>query len=161
MFLIGEFSNISRVSKRLLRHYDEIDLLKPAQIDPHTNYRYYSAQQLSRLNQILALKELGLSLDQIKKMLAAEISDEEIHGMLLLKKAETDQTLLNDLQRLQRIEARLQQNQSAENLPDIVITSVPAQSYLSIRTVFSEPGDLVYLADLMLKRVPAMSVQVP
>lgn len=156
MFLIGEFSNISRVSKRLLRHYDEINLLKPAHIDPRTNYRYYSAGQLSRLNQILALKELGLSLEQIKRMVAAEISDDEIHGMLLLKKAETEQTVLDDLQRLQRIEARLRQNQTTESLPDIVIKAIPAQSFLAIRTVFYKPEDLVQLADLMLQSVPAM-----
>jgi DNA-binding transcriptional MerR regulator len=66
MFLTGEFSQISRVSKRLLHYYDEIGLLKPAHIDPHTGYRYYSASQLSQLNRILALKDLGLSLDQSK-----------------------------------------------------------------------------------------------
>ena len=66
MFLTGEFSKISRVSKRLLHHYDEIGLLKPAHIDPSTGYRYYSANQLSRLNRILALKDLGLSLEQMR-----------------------------------------------------------------------------------------------
>jgi DNA-binding transcriptional MerR regulator len=63
MFLIGEFSKIARVSKRLLQYYDEIDLFKPAYTDPQTEYRYYSAKQLPTLNRILALKELGLSLD--------------------------------------------------------------------------------------------------
>lgn len=72
MFLIGEFSKISRVSKRLLHYYDDIGLLKPAYIDQTTGYRYYRAGQLPRLNCILALKELGLTLDQIKKMLQAK-----------------------------------------------------------------------------------------
>ncbi|HLJ32957.1 MAG TPA: MerR family transcriptional regulator, partial [Ktedonobacteraceae bacterium] len=105
MYLIGEFSQISRVSRRLLHYYDEIGLLKPALIDPHTGYRYYSARQLPRLNRILALKELGLTLDSIAVMMQAGVSDEEIHGMLLLQKAELEQTLLEDMQRLRRIEA--------------------------------------------------------
>jgi DNA-binding transcriptional MerR regulator len=111
MFLTGEFSQISRVSKRLLHYYDEIGLLKPAHIDQHTGYRYYSASQLSQLNRILALKDLGLSLDHIAGMMQADVSDEEIHGMLLMKKAELEQTLREDMQRLRGIEARIQQNQ--------------------------------------------------
>ena len=64
MFRIGEFSKIAQVSGRLLRYYDKLGLFKPIRIDPETGYRYYSAQQLPALNRILALKELGLTLDR-------------------------------------------------------------------------------------------------
>ena len=47
MLKIGEFSKLSRVSVRMLRHYDEIGLLKPAEIDRFTDYRYYREDQLS------------------------------------------------------------------------------------------------------------------
>jgi DNA-binding transcriptional MerR regulator len=137
MFLTGEFSQISRVSKRLLQYYDEIELLKPARVDPHTGYRYYSASQLPRLNRILALKDLGLTLDQITGIMQAEVSDEEIHGMLLMKKAELEQTLLEDVQRLRRIEARLQQNQLSNDALDVVIKSIPAQHFLSVVLTWS------------------------
>jgi DNA-binding transcriptional MerR regulator len=56
MFRIGEFSHIAQVSGRLLRYYEEIGLLSPAYSDPQTGYRYYSAEQLPRLNRILVLK---------------------------------------------------------------------------------------------------------
>lgn len=69
MFRIGEFSKIAQVSGRLLRYYDEIGLLSPQSIDPETGYRYYSARQLPRLNRILVLKELGLSLEHIAHLL--------------------------------------------------------------------------------------------
>jgi DNA-binding transcriptional MerR regulator len=117
MFRIGEFSHIARVSKRLLQYYDEIGLLIPAYTDPQTGYRYYSARQLLCLNRILALKDLGLSLDHIAAMLEEAISDEAIHGILLLKKAELEQRLRDDLQRLRQIEARLQQNQRSDDAP--------------------------------------------
>lgn len=155
MFLIGEFSKISRVSKRLLHYYDDIGLLKPAHIDPRTGYRYYSARQLPRLNRILALKDLGLTLDQITKLLQAEISDAEIQGMLQLKKAEMEQTVFEDLQRLHRIEARLQQNQMADDAPDVVIKSIPAQPFLSVRTVFATPDETLQLIDQILHAIPA------
>lgn len=154
MFLIGEFSKISRVSKRLLHYYDDIGLLKPARIDETTGYRYYSAQQLPQLNRILALKDLGLSLDQIKQMLQSEVSDEEIHGMLMLKKAEVEQTVMEEMQRLRQIETRLQQNTMANESPDVVIKSIAAQPFLSVRTQFSSESETMQFIERLLREVP-------
>jgi DNA-binding transcriptional MerR regulator len=155
MFLTGEFSKISRVSKRLLHYYDEIGLLKPAHIDPQTGYRYYSARQLPRLNRILALKELGLTLDQISGMMQADVSDEEIHGMLLMKKAELEQTLLEDEQRLRRIEARLQQNQISDDALEVVVKSIPAQLFLSIRAIIPSPEEIIQLVQQVQRVLPS------
>ena len=155
MFLTGEFSKISRVSKRLLHYYDEIGLLKPAHIDPQTDYRYYSARQLPRLNRILALKELGLTLDHIAGMMQADVSDEEIHGMLLMKKAELEQTLLEDVQRLRRIEARLQQNQMSDDALDVVVKSIPAQLFLSIRAIIPSPEEMLQLVQHVQRVLPS------
>src|SRR5579859_4323603 len=69
MFSIGEFARLGGVSVRTLRHYDEIGLLPPATVDPDTGYRGYTARQLTQLNRILALKELGLSLTQARRLL--------------------------------------------------------------------------------------------
>ncbi|SRR6266496_1401134 len=155
MFLTGEFSQISRVSKRLLHYYDEIGLLKPARIDPHTGYRYYSATQLPRLNRILALKDLGLTLDHIAGMMQADVSDEEIHGMLLMKKAELEQTLREDVQRLRGIEARIQQNQMADDALDVVIKSIPAQLFLSIRAILPSPEEMLQLVQQVQRILPS------
>ena len=73
MFRIGEFAQIAQVSGRQLRFYDQLGLLRPAHIDQQTGYRYYTIRQLPRLNSILALKELGLSLEQIGPLLENEI----------------------------------------------------------------------------------------
>ena len=69
MFRIGEFSKLAMVSVRMLRHYDEIGLLPPNTVDPYTGYRYYSASQLAVIGRIQLLKEMGISLSQITKML--------------------------------------------------------------------------------------------
>src|SRR5688572_26572052 len=99
MFTIGEFARLAQVSNRLLRYYDEIGLLTPAQTDRFTGYRYYSAAQLPELNRILALRELDLSLEQIQRILRDKISVEEMQGMLLLKKAEIEQHVQAEAQR--------------------------------------------------------------
>ena len=93
MFRIGEFSRIARVSCRLLRHYDELGLLKPARVEATTSYRYYSAAQLPRLNRILVLRELGLSLEQIARTLRDDLPVAELRGMLLMRRAEAEQAI--------------------------------------------------------------------
>lgn len=64
MFKIGEFSKLSRISIRMLRHYDEIGLLVPEETDPWTGYRRYAAAQLMTANRITALRGLGFSLQR-------------------------------------------------------------------------------------------------
>jgi DNA-binding transcriptional MerR regulator len=97
MFSIGEFAWLGAVSIRTLRHYDEIGLLPPAEVDPVTGYRSYSARQLRQLNRIVALKDLGLTLGQIGQLLGG-ITVDELRGMLLLRQAQLER----ELQRQQR-----------------------------------------------------------
>jgi DNA-binding transcriptional MerR regulator len=136
MFSIGEFSHIARVTPRQLRHYEELGLFTPERIDPETGYRFYSALQLPRLNRILALKDLGLSLAQILRLLDEHISAEEIRGMLTMRKAQIEQTLRDELERVRSIEARLGQiEEQGELLDDVVLKAMPARTFLSIRQI--------------------------
>ena len=68
MLKIGEFSKLSRVSVRMLRHYDEIGLLKPAEIDRFTDYRYYREDQLPVIGRITALKDMDFFMNRCKIM---------------------------------------------------------------------------------------------
>ena len=159
MFTVGEFSRLARVSKRLLRYYDEIGLLKPVHSDKFTGYRYYSAEQMPRLNRILALKDLGLSLDQIRRLLSDEISTDEMQGMLLLKKAEIEQQIQEEIQRVQNIEARLKFLRSAETEGpfDVVIKQIPTQPVLSVRTVLGSLDDGVGIFRQIMMALPEKS----
>ncbi len=138
MFKIGDFSKIARVSTRLLRYYDSIGLLSPGRIDPATGYRYYLADQLARLNRILALKELGLSLEQIRRLLDGNISGDEIRGMFMLKKAELERSVSEEMLRLRNVESRLQQIDERGGVEDydVVLKSAPAQPFLAYRRRF-------------------------
>src|SRR5512138_3901714 len=91
MIRIGDFSKLSRVSIKTLRHYDEMGLLKPIEVDRLTGYRYYEYHQLPRLYRILAFKDLGFSLEEIGHLLEAEPSIEQMRGMLKLRQAEIRQ----------------------------------------------------------------------
>jgi len=70
---IGDFSKLAHVTVKTLRYYDELGLLKPVWSDRYSGYRFYSLEQLPRLNRILALKDLGFSLEQIRELLAEDL----------------------------------------------------------------------------------------
>ncbi len=138
MFRIGEFSKLTQIAASQLRFYDEIGLFQPQQIDQYTNYRYYSTAQLPNLHRILALKELGLSLEQIQRLVMEEVSADEIRGMLLLKKAQVEQNLRSEMTRLQNIEAHLHQieHNGAPAQDDIALKGLPATPFLGFRRIF-------------------------
>jgi DNA-binding transcriptional MerR regulator len=123
MIKIGDFARLSQVSVVTLRYYDEMDLLKPVRVEPLTGYRFYSAGQLPRLNRILALKDLGFALDQIRLMLAEGLTPEQLRGMLTMQRKEVEKRLVDEQERLRRIEARLRQIELEDKMPkyDVVI----------------------------------------
>jgi effector-binding domain-containing protein len=135
MIRIGDFSKLSRVSVKTLRFYDEIDLLKPSEVDRFTGYRYYEYGQLARLNRILALKDLGFSLDEIGKLLESDLTAEQLRGMLKLREAESRQRVQEEAERLMRIEARLRQIEQEHIMSkyDIVVKNVEALKVASLR----------------------------
>src|SRR5512139_1807047 len=137
MFRIGDFSQLGQVSIRTLRLYDEMNLLKPAQIDKFTGYRYYAIEQLPRLNRILALKDLGLSLDQIGDLIKRDLPPDQLRGMLMVKQAEIEQEMQAMQAQMRRVDARLKQIEREGKPPqyEVVIKSVAAQTIASCRRV--------------------------
>jgi DNA-binding transcriptional MerR regulator len=127
MFSIGDFARHGRVSVRMLRHYDAIGLLPPAHVDLASGYRFYRADQLARLNRILALKELGFTLQQVQSILDEQVGVAELRGMLKLRQAELQAQIAGDTARLARVEARLQTIEREGRQPaDVVVKAIPA-----------------------------------
>ncbi|WP_037602293.1 MerR family transcriptional regulator [Streptacidiphilus rugosus] len=142
MFTIGDFAAYGQVSVRMLRHYDALGLLRPARVDPCSGYRYYEATQLSRLNRIIALKDLGFSLQQVGEVLDARIGAEELRGMLRLRRAELAETVASATARLAQVEARLRTIESEGAMPtdEVVLKSLPA-ARLAVLTGTAESFD--------------------
>jgi DNA-binding transcriptional MerR regulator len=104
---IGTVARLAQVSVRTLRHYDEIGLLVPAWVDPQSGYRWYDPEQLHRLHRILVLRDLGVSLAEIGTLLDADVTIEQLRGILLLREAEARERMETESNRLARVEARL------------------------------------------------------
>ncbi len=150
MFKIGEFSCFSRVSIKMLRHYDEINLLKPAHVDAATGYRYYMADQLPRLNQIILLKDLGFSLEQIAHLIDADLSVDEMRGVLKLKQTEIEQHIQTETQRLSQLKMALEHLEETHRLTTypIIVRQVPPQWVAGLRRCV-QSGDISTLFDEM------------
>ncbi len=151
MFKIGEFSRLSRVSVRMLRHYDQLGLLTPSQTDSFTGYRYYSADQLPRLNRIIALRDLGFSLEQIAEMLNEDVSSEQLLGMLKLKRADVEQQMQTEQERLYRLEARIKQmNQTANHTKyDVILRDIESELVGAYREVAKDDNRIQEMFDLV------------
>jgi DNA-binding transcriptional MerR regulator len=125
MFTIGDFAKLGRVSIRMLRHYDAIGLLRPAAVDDATGYRFYEAAQLQRLNRIIALKDLGFTLDQIGTIADDKITALELAGMLRLRRAQLEAQLDADAARLVSVEARLRLIEREGHMPTVDVVLKP------------------------------------
>lgn len=151
MFKIGEFSRLSRVSVRMLRHYDQLGLLTPSQTDSFTGYRYYSADQLPRLNRIIALRDLGFSLEQIAEMLNEDVSSEQLLGMLKLKRADVEQLMQEEQERLSRLKARIRQMNEATTHAkyDVILRDVESELVATYREVAKDDHRIQEMFDLV------------
>lgn len=68
LYKIGMFANMNRVTIKTLRYYDEQKLLVPVYVDEENGYRYYAAGQAAQLHRIIALKNMGFSIDDIRRI---------------------------------------------------------------------------------------------
>jgi DNA-binding transcriptional MerR regulator len=137
MLKIGAFSWLCRVPVFALRYYADLGLLPPAEVDPFTGYRYYTLGQLPRLHRILALRDLGLSLEQIGVMLCKPLSPEQLQGMLRLRQSQLAQQIADEQARLARVAARLRQIEQEGTMSDydVVLKEVEPQLVAGIRAV--------------------------
>ena len=136
MLRIGEFAWLGQVTVETLRHYDRLDLLKPDRLDQFTGYRYYSLAQLPRLNRILALKDLGLSLEQVARMVDQQVKPDEIRSILKSQQVELEREIQEAQRRLARVEARLDQIDMEGKMPEheVLLKTLEAQWIASRRS---------------------------
>ena len=107
MFGIGTVARLTGVSPRTLRYYDDIGLLSPDWIDPSTGYRWYEPRQIHRLHRILALRDLGVRLIEISRLLDQDVGVDELRRILMVQRAEAHDQLAEAAERLDRVETRI------------------------------------------------------
>ncbi|MEG0295189.1 MAG: MerR family transcriptional regulator [Clostridium sp.] len=136
-YRIGLFSQMNRVTIKALRHYDEIGLLKPSSIDEFTGYRYYTSAQLPILHQILSLRQMGLSLEEIKKVQKGEV----VESLLAKKKVDILRKISEETLKLSQIEYYLNNNSAVYDC-NVILKELPETIVASMRTVVGSYKDL-------------------
>ena len=153
MIKIGDFSKLSRVSIRMLRHYDEIGLLKPETTDSFTGYRYYSPAQLPTANRITAFKDMGFSLASIAEIMKQYHDPEALGAFLAVKLEEVREEERETYTRITLIETAIQRLRKDEYSMkyDVTRKTMPRRTVASLRKVIPNYQDERSLWELMGK----------
>ncbi len=139
IFRIGEFSKLTQVSVRMLRYYDETELLKPAQIDKFTGYRLYSVEQIPTLNKIVFLRDTGFSVAEIATALN-QWDNEFIKKQLQNKSAEIECAIQSEREKQLKIEKAIKdiEQEKISIHYNFSIKHIPAYQVISLRKVICD-----------------------
>lgn len=158
MYKIGELSKLCSIPVKTLRFYDAEGLLVPDEIDKFTGYRYYSAAKLDECYRIIALKELGFSLDEIRLQLAAE-SNEMIAACLHTKMTALKEQMERTQKQLERIEAIHQYfTEGEQKMFHVIIRKTENMHIAWIRQNFENKTDAIRQAEKIADALPRTMV---
>lgn len=137
MLKIGDFSKLTQISIRMLRHYDELGLLTPEHVNAFTGYRYYSEAQLPVAVRITALKDMGFRLAAIPEILRRYDDTEALSAFLMQKQTELRAEAEETVYRLKLLETaieRLGKDDGTMNY-DVTLKQMPERQVASVRQV--------------------------
>ena len=153
MLSIGEFARLAGVSVRMLRHYDRLGLLPPRRVDPYTAYRFYSVEQLERANQLVALKDLGFTLEEVGRLLGDGLPPEAVTALLRERRDALRAQLDADGRRLRSVEARLRAIEKENPVSEFIETSLPALRLVQLSARLAEMDEIESAIGPMFDRV--------
>jgi DNA-binding transcriptional MerR regulator len=121
----------------MLRHYDDINLLKPHKVDDITKYRFYSVEQIIKINQIQVLKEMGFTLSEIYHLMERRLESKDFLILLENRKREISKVINEENEKLLRVETLIKfiEEENSVMKYDISIKSIPKYKVLSLRSI--------------------------
>jgi len=161
MLKIGDFSKLSRISIRMLRHYDALGLLEPQSIDEHNSYRYYGEGQLQVAARITALKEMGFTLATISKILERYDDREALAEFLSIKKLEIETQAEETKHRLLRLETTINRLRKDDSIMDynVVQKTLPERYVASVRKVLPAYDQESMLWEILMAETKDFNLQ--
>ncbi|KPU52521.1 MerR family transcriptional regulator [Bacillus wiedmannii] len=170
MFKIGDFSKLSSISIRMLRHYDKVELLQPVKVDEQSGYRYYAAAQLKKVNQIQTLKDMGFNIATIKEIVESDNID-GIKEQFLNRSAQIKEDINNLQKQLRLLEASMKtmREDVVEMNYHVSIKEIPERNVASVRKIlpsYNCEGDVwsILMQEIHMKNIsiahPSYSIAV-
>lgn len=140
MFKIGDFSKMSKVTIKALRYYEKEGLINPIYIDKSNGYRYYESIQLLEISRIVSLKQIGLSIDEIKRII---INNESLDKILQSKKQELEKTIFEYNYQLSKINYLMEEKNMKEEIFEKVIPACYIYYKEGILKDYSESSEFI------------------
>lgn len=162
MLKIGDFSKLSRISIRMLRHYDELGLLIPKSTDDFTGYRYYAEDQLTTAGRIVALRDMGFGLVTIGKILENYDNPQALAEFLAVKQAEVkaeSEAVSRRLLLLDTAINRLRKDETAMNY-NVTVKTMPERYVASVRKVIPAYDQEGMLWNIMMTETAPQKMQI-
>ncbi|GAA1705303.1 MerR family transcriptional regulator [Fodinicola feengrottensis] len=160
MINIGDFGRLGGVSLRMLRHYDEMGLLRPAEVDQWTGRRRYHLDQLGDLHRIVTLKTLGFTLQQVGEMLHDGFDTAQLRGMLRMRRADFERQSQDARHRIAQIDARLAliERETGRSDPPVVVKQVESIRLAALTSVVADDEDFgAAVEELFIKACDLMN----
>lgn len=161
MLKIGEFSKLSRVSIRMLRYYDDNGLLKPAETDVFTGYRYYSEEQLMTAGRIAAYRDMGFGITDIGKMLSCYEDKATMESFFSQRRTElarqAEQTAWR-LKLLDTAEERLRKDIKAMKY-DVTLKNLPERYAATVRMTIPNYENEGMLWDVLVRETMPLNIK--
>jgi DNA-binding transcriptional MerR regulator len=136
MFTVGGFARLAGVSAKVLRSWDERGLFRPIWVDRSTGYRYYSPAQLPELRRLLALRDLGLGLADLGRLVGGGADLAEV---LVRRRAELEQERAEIDRRLAALDIRVTGADPAAG--DVVVRPLAAETVATLDLALVPGGD--------------------
>lgn len=162
MLKIGDFSKLSRISIKMLRHYDELELLIPKEIDSATGYRYYGEEQLLVAGRILSLKNMGFGLSDIGTLIRRYHEPERLAEFLEMKRTEIlaeEEEVKRRLLLLDTAIKRLREDKTAMYY-NVCIKTFPEREVASVRQVIPAYDQEGMLWQLLMSETAPLKMQI-
>ncbi|MCL2578062.1 MAG: MerR family transcriptional regulator [Defluviitaleaceae bacterium] len=159
MIKIGDFSKLSKVSIRMLRHYNEIGLLVPIHVDEFTSYRYYGAEQLSTASKIQSLKDMGFGLSVIKDILNTYGDTDSLRNYLKIQHSHMKQEAEEAEKRLRLLENALKRIGDDFMNYAVMVKDIPERYVASLRKIIPSYSDEGMLWGQLYKETASLNMQ--
>lgn len=140
---IGEVAHGTALSRRMLRHWEELGLIEPARVDPVTGHRRYARSQLGRVRAVAALRALGFGLDAIADLVAADLTHERLVGLLRQRERELVDQVAEGSARLAEVRSRLASVERGDaTMTTLRMTPLPALRLAAVRTTVRDETEI-------------------
>lgn len=161
MLKIGDFSKMSRISIRMLRHYDDMGLLKPKTIDQCTGYRFYAEDQMLTAARIIALRDMGFNVSSIKEIMMHYHEAESLRSYLIVKQSELEAEALEIEKRMTLLKTAIKQlrEDGVSMQYHVNVKTFPSRYVASVRKVIPSYNDEGQLWQTMMQETCSQNLQ--